>query len=147
MPYSFTRERRIEFAETDMAGIAHFSNYYRFMEETEHAFIRSLGYDLHWEDETTMHGWVRVSAACDFMAPLHYMDEFVIELLVRRVGSSSITYDFHFRAEPGGKLLAKGSMTVVHVARSKAEKSMRPQPVPDTIRNLLQVAPEEVLNA
>jgi acyl-CoA thioester hydrolase len=147
MPYSFTRERRIEFAETDMAGIAHFSNYYRFMEETEHAFIRSLGFDLHWEDESSMHGWVRVNAACDFMAPLHYMDAIQIELLVRRVGASSISYDFLFRRQDESKLLARGSMTVVHVCGSKAEKSMRKQPVPDTIRALLQVAPEEVLKA
>ena len=147
MPYAFTRDRRIEFAETDMAGIAHFSNYYRYMEETEHAFFRALGCELHWEDDEAMHGFVRVNAACDFMAPLHYMDEVQIELLVRRVGASSITYDFHFRRQGEQRVLAKGSMTVVHVSGSKREKSMRKQPIPDTIRDLLQVAPDAALKA
>ena len=43
MPYEFKLTRRIEFAETDMAGIVHFSNFFRMMEATEHAFFRSLG--------------------------------------------------------------------------------------------------------
>ena len=43
MPYEFKHIRRVEFAETDMAGIVHFSNFFRMMEATEHAFFRSLG--------------------------------------------------------------------------------------------------------
>ena len=45
MAHAFTMQRRVEFAETDMAGILHFSNYFRFMESVEHAFFRSLGRD------------------------------------------------------------------------------------------------------
>ena len=36
-------KRRVEFAETDMAGQVHFSNFFRYMEAAEHAFFRSLG--------------------------------------------------------------------------------------------------------
>ena len=50
MPYEFKLTRRIEFAETDMAGIVHFANFYRMMEVTEHAFFRSLGFSLHGHD-------------------------------------------------------------------------------------------------
>jgi len=38
MPYEFKHTRRVEFAETDMAGIVHFSNFFRMMESTEHAY-------------------------------------------------------------------------------------------------------------
>jgi len=46
MPYEFKLTRRVEFAETDMAGIMHYSNYFRFMETAEHAFFRSLGLSI-----------------------------------------------------------------------------------------------------
>ena len=40
MPSEFKHTRRIEFAETDMAGIVHFANFFRMMETTEHEFFR-----------------------------------------------------------------------------------------------------------
>ena len=47
MPYEFKMTRLVEFAETDMAGIMHFANYFRYMEVVEHAFFRSLGLSVH----------------------------------------------------------------------------------------------------
>ena len=43
MAYEFKAIRRVEFAETDMAGIVHYSNFFRYMETAEHGFFRSLG--------------------------------------------------------------------------------------------------------
>ena len=40
MPPQFTYSRRIQFSDTDMAGIVHFANFYRFMEEAEHEMFR-----------------------------------------------------------------------------------------------------------
>ena len=39
--YQFRQTRRVQFAETDLAGIVHFSNFFRYMEEAE-----QLGRDL-----------------------------------------------------------------------------------------------------
>ena len=47
MPYEFTFTCRIEFAETDLAGIVHFANFYKMMENAEHAFFRSMGFIVH----------------------------------------------------------------------------------------------------
>ena len=46
MPSEFTVRRRVEFSETDMAGIVHYSNFFRYMETVEHAFYRSLGFSV-----------------------------------------------------------------------------------------------------
>ena len=43
MAAEFSISRRVQFAETDMAGVVHFSNYFRWMEEVEHAFFRAVG--------------------------------------------------------------------------------------------------------
>ena len=45
--YEFKIVREVEFSDTDMAGIMHFSNFFRFMEAAEHAFFRSLGLSIH----------------------------------------------------------------------------------------------------
>ena len=42
----FRYRRRVQFAETDMAGIVHFSWYFRYMEEAEHALWRAAGLSI-----------------------------------------------------------------------------------------------------
>ena len=41
--HAATYRRRVEFAETDAAGIVHFSVFFRYMEEAEHALWRNAG--------------------------------------------------------------------------------------------------------
>src|SRR6187549_164595 len=101
MPHEFKSTRRIEFAETDMAGIVHFSNFFRMMEATEHAFFRSLGLKIHAAEDGVTIGWPRVSAACDFQRPLRFEEEVEIHLLVAEVRSRSIRYQFIFRQPEG----------------------------------------------
>lgn len=40
---SFQTSRRVEFCDTDMAGIVHFANFFRYMEAAEHELFRNLG--------------------------------------------------------------------------------------------------------
>ena len=97
MPYEYKLRRMVEFAETDMAGIMHFSNYFRFMEATEHAFFRSLGASVHRHAPDAMRGWARVHAECRYAEPLRYEDLVEVHLLVRERKSKVIRYDFVFR--------------------------------------------------
>ena len=47
MSNEFVITRRVQFVETDLAGVLHFSNYYRYMEEVECAFWRDRGLGVH----------------------------------------------------------------------------------------------------
>ena len=147
MAYEFTQERTVEFSETDMAGIMHFSNYFRYMEATEHAFFRSLGETVHVNEGGRMQGWARVHASCDYDAPLHYEDQVAVRLLVRQKKASSFSYDFIFsRIEPGGpQQVARGALTVVCVAREPGESRINPVPIPEHISRLIEIAPPELL--
>ncbi|MFO0803044.1 MAG: hypothetical protein U0791_07980 [Gemmataceae bacterium] len=40
---SFTSTCRVDFGDTDMAGIMHFANFFRFMESAEIDFLHSVG--------------------------------------------------------------------------------------------------------
>ena len=47
MDGAFRYARRVQFGETDMAGIVHFSWMFRYMEEAEHALWRAAGLSIH----------------------------------------------------------------------------------------------------
>jgi acyl-CoA thioester hydrolase len=113
VPAEFIYRRRVQFAETDMAGIVHFSMYFRYMEEAEHALWRSVGLQIAPPDGTV--GFPRVAAACDFKAPLHFEDEFEVHVRVEAVGRRSLKYGFTLRRDDD--ILATGSMTSVSVVR------------------------------
>jgi acyl-CoA thioester hydrolase len=105
----FTTTRRVQFSETDMAGIVHFANFYRWMEETEHEYFRTLGLSImHKLADGQVLGWPRVSASCNYNAPAHYEDVIECRLEVERVGVRSVTYQMEFWR--GDKRLASGRM-------------------------------------
>jgi YbgC/YbaW family acyl-CoA thioester hydrolase len=145
MASDFKTRRRVEFAETDMAGILHFANYYRYMEEAEHAFFRSLGLRVHVGGDGVM-GWVRVAAECRFQAPLCYEDVVELHVLVREKRTRSLRYEVVFRKVSAGRTeiepveVARGSMTVVCVARS-AGGNLEAVPIPADVDARVEVAP------
>ena len=46
MGYEFKAQRRVEFSDTDMAGIMHFSNFFKFMEVAETDFLTARGLNV-----------------------------------------------------------------------------------------------------
>ncbi len=106
LPGAFQYRRRVQFAETDMAGIVHFSSYLRYMEEAEHAMFRAAGLSVaHGE----LH-WPRVSASCEYRHPLRFEDE--IEISVRAsVGRRRMEYAFV--VSRGERSVATGVMATV----------------------------------
>lgn len=145
MPHEFRTTRLVEFADTDMAGIMHFANYFRIMEATEHAFFRSLGLSVHSQHGAEMVGWVRVSAACDYRRPLRYQDEVDLHLCITGKTDKSITYSIDFfrrGAPPDESLCARGAMTVVYVTQKAGQDRPRAAPMPSDVHRLLQIAPD-----
>ncbi|MDB6151669.1 MAG: thioesterase superfamily protein [Chthoniobacteraceae bacterium] len=145
MPYEFKLTRRVEFAETDMAGIVHFSNFFRMMESTEHAFFRSLGFSIHRHSEGETIGWPRVSANCDYVRPLRFEDEVEIHLLVAEVRTRSIRYQFVFRKVTDGTEVARGAIAAVCARLDKTTGRLIPLSIPDSIREKITAAPSELL--
>ena len=105
----FEYTRRIHFSETDMAGIVHFSTYFRYMEEAEHALWRAAGLKVENIEQTG--GWPRVSATFDYKSPLRFDDECTILVRIGKVTRRSFRYDFTFKR--GDVLIGTGSITAV----------------------------------
>lgn len=144
MTYTFTQTRRVEFAETDMAGILHFGAFFVYMETTEHAFYRSLGFSVVAPEAHHGLGWPRVHASCDYRRPLKFEDEVAVQLIVRKKGERSITYEFVFRKAGEDEEVARGRLSVVCVAGDPAG-DMRAVPIPEDIAAKIEEAPEAFL--
>ena len=139
MVYEFKLTRHVDFVETDMAGIMHFSNFFRFMESAEHAVYRSIGFSVD-EEKSIALGWPRVKAECEYRHPLRFEDIVEIRVRVRRLGTRSITLEFQFfKTEDGREIsVATGAITAVCVERDPKTGGFRPVPIPEIIRARIQ---------
>jgi YbgC/YbaW family acyl-CoA thioester hydrolase len=146
MPYEFQITRCVEFSETDLAGIMHFSNFFRFMESAEHAFFRSLGFSVARSRNGLEVCLPRVHAECDYAAPLRFEDEVQVRLLVERKGRGSLTYQFRFTRLNGAhpREVARGRLTVACVER-QANGAFKAVPLPEAFADKIQQAPARLL--
>lgn len=101
-------QRRVAFADTDAAGVVHFSRVLCYVEEAEHALLEKLGIPLLENG-----GWPRVNVRCDYSAPLRPGETAEISISPQQVGGSSIGWEFvvHCGATP----CARGTMKTVRV--------------------------------
>jgi 4-hydroxybenzoyl-CoA thioesterase/acyl-CoA thioester hydrolase len=60
----FVTSRRVEFSDTDAAGIMHFVAFFRMMEQAEHDLLRSVGLSVVMSGAAGKVSWPRVAAHC-----------------------------------------------------------------------------------
>ncbi len=126
--HEFHTQRRVEFSDTDMAGIVHFSRFFVFMESAEHEFMRGFGHgEIHFEYEGEEIGWPRVAARCEFKSPARLGDVLDIHLRVARKGRRSLTYQFEFCVAE--RLVARGEISVVCCAMGPPREPRQPRPI------------------
>ena len=146
MAYEFKFVQRVEFSDTDMAGIVHYANFFRYMDAAEHAFFRSLGFSIWTKSVEPPVGWPRVHAQCDFKQPLRFEDEVEVHLLVSEKKVKSISYIFKFHklgAHPAVEI-ARGRITAVCVTGQHGKLSAAP--IPRVVADKIEVAPKELLD-
>ena len=111
MAKKFTHRRRVEFRDTDTAGIVHFSVFFAYMEEAEHEFLRELGLGVMMDVDGMHISWPRVAAKCNYRSAIRFEDMIDIEVAVAKIGSKSVTYDFQIRRDE--TMIADGQVTTV----------------------------------
>lgn len=134
MTIPFVDQQRVEFCETDAAGIAHFSAFFRYMERAEHALLRHSGFSVVWHDEAGTMSWPRVSVSCEFAGAVRFEDLLDVAVQIERLGERSVTYRFEMTHQ--GRPIAKGKVTAVccRVAPGKPLESMV---IPNWVRERL----------
>ena len=127
--------RRVLFHELDSAGIVHFSNYFRYMEEAEHALWRAAGLSIARPDATV--GFPRVAASFEYQRPLRFEDEFEVRIRVAAIGRSSLRYACVLSLD--GTTVATGTVTSVCVQRGP-DQAMTSVPIPPDVADRFEVA-------
>jgi 4-hydroxybenzoyl-CoA thioesterase/acyl-CoA thioester hydrolase len=137
--HEFRTQRRIEFADTDLSGLVHFSRYFVFMETAEHEMLRSFGVTIHTRYEGFEIGWPRRAVACEYVSPLRFGDLMDIVVRVERKGRTTMTYSFTFSVD--GRVAARGQITSICCVLDDPA-GLRAIPVPPFIADQLETAQE-----
>jgi YbgC/YbaW family acyl-CoA thioester hydrolase len=139
MTIPFRTTRRVEFADTDMAGIAHFANFFRFMEAAEVDFLHALGLSVRLEWQEQRLGFPRVAASCDYLRPVTFEDILEIEVRVDKIGRKSVSFAFDFLCR--GEVAARGRVTSV-CCKVGPEHRLEPIEIPAALRERLRQGPQ-----
>jgi acyl-CoA thioester hydrolase len=136
MPAAFKTTRRVQFADTDMAGIVHFSTFFNYFEEAEHEMFRACGTSImQRQPDGSIVGWPRVAASCSFETPARYDDVLEIRLAEMKVGTKSLTQ--LWEVWRGATRLCRGELKTVCCAFQPGEP-MTSIEIPTELREQLE---------
>jgi YbgC/YbaW family acyl-CoA thioester hydrolase len=132
----FVLRRRVQFPETDATGIVHFTNYFKYIEEAEHAMWRSVGLSIAPPGAGI--GWPRIAASFEYEKPLKFEDEFDVRIRVVEKTRKTIRYEADLQRD--GEAIATGSLTIICVKKQPGEP-MRATDIPPDIAARFEIAP------
>ncbi|CCQ17504.1 putative uncharacterized protein [Rhodococcus sp. AW25M09] len=123
---TFSLTGRVEWVDTDAAGIYHNSTVVRFVESAEAALVRECGLVGYFPVAP------RVRYEVDFHAPLYFGQEVTTDLDIAHLGSASMRFEFSIWGEAfegrDRELAAKGAYVIVHIDRSVSGAAAAPWP-------------------
>jgi len=125
-PARLVLERRIEWIDTDAAGIYHWTTAFRLAEAAEAALHTALGIV-----DATFGATPRVSVSASFLRALRFNEAVAVELAVEAIGRASLTYRLAIGGEAGPAV--DGTLTICHVDRAAG----RAVPWPPEVRERL----------
>lgn len=134
----FIYRRRVQYRDTDASGIVHFSAFFCYAEEAEHAMWRAAGLSVE-PGETTI-GWPRVSASFDFFRALRFEDE--VDVHIRVTARTAKTFTYQARLFCRGELVAAGTTTSICV-RKVAGEPLKAMDIPEDIASRFEVLAAE----
>ncbi len=114
----------------------HFSAYFRYMEEAEHALWREAGLSIAGCAGV---GFPRVAATFEYHKPLRFEDEFDVSIRIAAIGEKTIRYACVLTRADGRERIATGTLTIICVSKS-AGAPMKAMAIPQDIVDRFAVA-------
>jgi acyl-CoA thioester hydrolase len=128
LPSEHTLTRRVRFYETAVGGAVHFSWFFRYMEDAEHALWREAGLSIHPARSDI--AWPRVSTAFDYHHPLRFEQEFEVNIRITEIAKRTISYICEISQD--GLPIATGRLQIACV-RKLAGGAMKSTEIPAEI--------------
>jgi acyl-CoA thioester hydrolase len=132
--------RRVHFHEADPAGIVHFSWFFRYMEEAEHALWREAGLSIAPPGAEI--AFPRVSTSFEYHHPLRFDEEFEVHIRIVAMSQKSIRYSCLVMRDD--IKIATGALTIVCVT-AKSGEQMKAVGIPEAIASRFAAAADQAV--
>ncbi|HZT26354.1 MAG TPA: thioesterase family protein [Pseudolabrys sp.] len=134
MPFTNTRKVRIEWGDCDPAGIIFYPRYFEIFDASTAAlFERALGLTKFEQlRRFDFAGYPLARTRAKFMRPTRFGDDVTVDSAIT-FGRSS--FEVEHRLTLDGAICVECAETRVWVVRDLATGGIRPQPVPEAVRD------------
>jgi acyl-CoA thioester hydrolase len=128
-PFKYSAVARVWFSDTDAQGVVYYGRYLPYFDHARTEYHRHVA-------SPRIEGAEFVMRALDveYLAPARFDDLLELFVRVRRIGTSSVTYECIAHRLPDDALMVTATQTLVLVAL----ESRRPTAVPDELRHSIR---------
>lgn len=125
---------RVRWSELDPYGHVNNVSYLTYLQEAHIAMMDEHRRDLPWGGPDSEHAWMVAAQDITYRVPMEYrIEPFICEVVVLRVGSTSITFEMRIHDPHQDVTYAVGHQVLVHADRHGA-----PEPIPAVLRERLR---------
>jgi acyl-CoA thioester hydrolase len=126
-PFKFSAQTRVGFSDTDAQGIVYYGRYLPYFDQARVEYVRHLGLLRH---EVGEEEFVMRASHVLYEAPARFDDLIEVFVRTRRIGRTSVTWEFCAYRIDDDALLCTADHTLVLVELA----GRRPTPVPADFR-------------
>jgi acyl-CoA thioester hydrolase len=123
--YSYETKLRVRYAETDQMGYVYYGNYSMYYEVGRVECLRNLGITYKELEEQGIIMPV-VENHSQYLAPAIYDDLLTIKVIIKKMPSAKISFDYEIRNEEG-KLIHTGETILVFVNKISGKPTRPPK--------------------
>jgi acyl-CoA thioester hydrolase len=130
--FKFSEEIRVRLPETDALGVVYHGYFLTYFDVARMDYLRGLGLLEQFRKGESL--TLVVHASADFRSPARFDDVLVVQVRVRRIGDSSVTFDFRVNLKADDRLVAEGKSVHSFIDA----KTWKPIPVPEEFRKAVR---------
>jgi acyl-CoA thioester hydrolase len=130
-----THAERVYWSDVDKMDVVYYGTYLRFIERTETAFFRALGYGMDLIGERYGVWLARVHAELDFRRPARLDDELTTWIELRKIGGSSL--HFTFGIDRAGERMVDAKLVLAALDRATLKSKRLPDALVAELEPLL----------
>jgi acyl-CoA thioester hydrolase len=128
----FSSEIRVRLPETDSLGVVYHGCFLTYFDVARMDYLRGLGLLEQFRRGESLN--LVVHASADFRSPARFDDVLVVQVRVRRIGDTSVHFEFRVTLKTDGRLVAEGKSVHSFID----SKTWQPIRVPDEFRAAVQ---------
>ena len=136
-PFKFSAETRVGFSDTDAQGVVYYGRYMPYFDRARVEYMRDLGV---LSREPADPEFVMRAQHVEYHAPARFDDELEVFVRVRRIGTTSVLWEFEAYNAATDERLVVATQTAVSVDLSER----RPVPVEWRVREAIAAFEQEL---